>query len=611
MRPHALAVVATVAPAAVLAAAPAGHAQSVLALDEIIVTGTRLDTPATEVGSSVSVITAADIARRGYRRAEEALAALPGVTVSQSGGPGAQTNVFIRGISSDKVLVILDGVSINDPTSVGGGLDFGTLDAAEIDRIEVLKGPQSTLYGSDAIGGVINIVTRRAGAGLHASGFAEYGAFDTRRGGVAVSGGSDLGEVRLSATRSDSDGFSRASEKLGNTEDDGFETTTLTAAGALNLPLDARLSGSVRYVDSTIEFDAGGFAGGDNFDREDRKEASGSVTLHAPMFGGILQNEVQAGFVHIDREIASAFPFSAEGDRRFARYQGEVAVGGWNRAVAGLESEFNESGDGDNTINSIFGQWETRPVDGLTLTGGLRHDDHSDFGGETTVRVAAAYQVTGALTLRGSWGQGFKAPSIFQTTFGVPAPNPNLRPETSDGFDVGAELALFGGRGVIGVTYFNQDIEDEISFFSDPGFTVFGFENLASTSHEGVEVTAGYDITDAVRLSASYTYTDARDDTTGARLLKRPANVADVELGYGGTGPLSGAVVVRYNGTERDFGGATLDDWVRVDVSAAFAITKSVDVYGRIENLFDEDYEETAGFGTAGRSAFVGVRARF
>jgi vitamin B12 transporter len=605
MRPHSFTL------AAALAAASGAHAQSPLALDEIIVTGTRLATPATEVGSSVSVITAADIARRGYRRAEEALAALPGVSTSQSGGPGSQTNVFIRGISGDKVLVVIDGVTVNDPTSVGGGLDFGTLDAADIDRIEVLKGPQSTLYGSDAIGGVINIVTKRAGAGLHASGFAEYGSFDTKRGGVTVSGGSDLGELRLSATRTDSDGFSRASEKLGNTEDDGFENTTLTASGALNLPLEARLSGSLRHVDSTIQFDAGGFAGGDNFDEEDRTESSGSLKLQAPMFGGALKNEIEAGFAHIDREITSAFPFSAEGDRRFARYQGEVVVGGWNRAVFGAETEFNESGDGDNTINSVFGLWETKPVEGLTLTAGLRVDDHSEFASETTARVAAAYQATDALTLRGSWGQGFKAPSIFQTTFGVPAPNPNLRPETSDGFDAGVEYSFLEERGVIGVTYFNQDIEDEISFFSDPGFTVFGYENLASTSYEGVEATAGYDITPAVRLSASYTYTDARDDTTGDRLFKRPEHTAEGELSYGGAGPFSGSVIVRYNSSERDFGGATLDEWIRVDLTAAYAITKTVDLYGRVENLFDEDYEETAGFGTAGRSGFVGIRARF
>jgi vitamin B12 transporter len=518
-------------------------------------------------------------------------------------------------------------VTVNDPAAAGGSFDFATLDVADVERIEVLRGPQSTLWGSAAIGGVVNIITRRADPGLSVSGFAEAGSFATRRGGAALGYGGERGDIRLSATAAASDGFSAAAESLGNDEKDGFETMTLSAAGGLDVGEGARLTGSIRFIDQENDFDAFGGAGGDAPNTGDSQEllASGGFSFGA--FDGRLGNSLTAGYAGIDRTSRSSFGDTTfDGQRLFARYQGDLRVTEANRVAFGVESEATEAGgsgvgpDSDDTINSVFGLWETRPLDGLTLTLGLRRDETGDFGGETTARLAAAYRATEALVLRGSAGQGFRAPSLFQRVYGNPVANADLEPETSDGFDLGFDLALFGGRSGVGATYFNQKIENQIDYFSEgvfgtPSFRD-GYRNLDETEYEGVELTGFVDLTDALRLTGAYAYTDARDAITGERLGRRPYNAATAELFWDAGGPFTASVLAIYNGEEieRDFVGnqtATVDDWVRVDLSLAHDLVEGVALYGRLENLFDEDYEVIDGYGAAGRSAFVGLRASF
>jgi vitamin B12 transporter len=267
----------------------------------------------------------------------------------------------------------------------------------------------------------------------------------------------------------------------------------------------------------------------------------------------------------------------------------------------------------DDGIDSVFGLWETKPLDGLTLTLGARRDETDSFGGETTAKLGAAYRVTGALLLRGSAGQGFRAPSLFQRIYGNPVPNPDLRPETSEGFDLGFDLALLGGRASVGATYFNQTIENEISYEFDPVTFNDRYVNLGETAYEGVELTGFIDLTDDLRLTGAYAYTDARDEITGDRLGRRPYNAANLSLFWDDGGPFTAAVTALYNGEELDRDGSaeTVDDWVRVDLAAAYALTDTVEAYGRVENLFDEDYEVIRGYGTPGVSAIVGLRVGF
>jgi vitamin B12 transporter len=621
--------------APILLACPAGAqsvteappAPSILQLDDVVISGSRLGQTAAEVGTSVSVVTAEDIRSRNLARVEDALATVPGVQIRRNGGPGTQSSVFIRGVSGDRVRVLIDGVAVNDATATGGGFDFSTLDTADIERIEVLRGPQSTLWGSSAIGGVINIITRRAAPGFAGSAFGEAGSFATARGGAAVGYGAEGGDIRLSATAGRSDGISSAAESGGATEDDGFDTITLGARGGLNLTDAVRLTGALRYVDQTADFDGFDFAAGGLVDAPntaDTEEFLATAGAEAALFEGRLVNRLTVGFSSIDRLIrqpndAPFDRFEANGERLFARYQGDLAVTKTNRIAFGVETEETEAtgtsftGATEDGIDSVFGLWETKPIDGLTLTFGARRDETEDFGGETTAKLGAAYRVTEALLLRASAGQGFKAPSLFQRIYGNPVPNPDLRPETSEGFDLGFDLALLEGRASVGATYFNQKIEDEISYEFDPVTFNDRYVNLGETAYEGVELTGFIDLTDDLRLTGAYSYTDARDEITGARLGRRPYNAANLGLLWDDGGPFTATVTAIYNGEELDRDGSaqTVDDWFRVDVAAAYDLTETVEAYGRVENLFDEDYEVIRGYGTPGVSAIVGLRVGF
>ena len=312
----------------------------------------------------------------------------------------------------------------------------------------------------------------------------------------------------------------------------------------------------------------------------------------------------------IDRQnFAGSTPsFGAEGDRKLLRYQGTFHVNARNKLAFGAEREESTADGSETSIDGLFALYEVKPVDGLTLTGGLRLDDHETFGSETTARVAAAYNPTENITVRGTWGQGFKAPSIFQTTFfccGAAAPNANLQPETSDAFDVGIDYRTTDGRGEIGVTYFDQSAENLISF----AFAIGGYENIPGAETSGVEVFGNYQVLDWLNVAANYAYIEA-EDNTGQRLVRVPKHSGDITLSVTPEGPFSGDVLVRYNGEERDSGGL-VDDWVRVDLNAAFDVNDNVEFYGRIENVFDKQYQQVLGYGTPGASASVGVRLRY
>lgn len=247
-----------------------GSAVSVLALhsvkaeesteDRIVVKGSRLDQVLTETGSSVSIITAEEIDRLGIDFAQDAIALAPGITVNSNGAFGGAASVRIRGAGSEQTLVLIDGVPVNDTTSPGGGFDFGRLDTENIDRIEILKGPQSTLWGTDAIGGVVSITTKVPQSGLGGTAFAEYGSYETYRGGVSVEGAGERADFRLAATGTSSDGISKADEDNGNSEEDPYEALTLSAKGGLNLGGGTRLSADILWTDADTEFD--GFSSG-------------------------------------------------------------------------------------------------------------------------------------------------------------------------------------------------------------------------------------------------------------------------------------------------------------------------------------------------------------
>ena len=586
-------------------------------MEQMVVTATRNPLPRAAVGSSISVITAEDIELRQYQFAFEALRALPGVSVNQNGAFGGQTSVRIRGTDSEQTLVLIDGVVVNDPASPGAGFNFATLDPNDIERIEVLRGAQSTLYGSDAIGGVVNVITKRGQDAFGVSAFAEGGSFATVRGGATVSGAVDAFDYRVSASGLRTDGISAADASDGNTEDDGFENVTLSGNVGLKLGRHVRLSAFGRYADSENEFD--GFSSETGVIDGDRVGLTDELVLRGmaevSLFDGRFTNSFTAGFSNIEREnfTDGASSFEADGERLSLEYKGDVRVRDWLIITAGAETEetriLTATTDEDVTIDSFYGLVQVGPVSGLSVSAGVRHDDHETFGGVTSFRFTGAYRVPITDTvLRGSWGEGFKAPTPFQLSFVnfiTDTPNPDLRPERSDGWDVGVEQNLLDDRLTVQATFFRNEITDLIEFLSEIG----GYQNRDSVSTEGVELAIGATPVDWLTVDASYSFIDAADRLTGERLVRVPKNSASVAVT---ARPIAGLTVgtdITVNGDERDDRGS-VDGWVRVNLRASYALSDGIELFGRIENLLDEDYQEIFGFGTPGISGFGGVRVR-
>ncbi|MEM1381159.1 MAG: TonB-dependent receptor [Pseudomonadota bacterium] len=574
----------------------------------LVVQGSRLDQTIADTGAPITILTADDLERQGFPFVIDALASAPGVTVNSTGAFGGAGSVRIRGNGTDQTLVLIDGVPVGDTSSVGGAFDFARLDPAQIERIEIIRGPQSTLWGSEAIGGVVSITTKAADGGVNA--FGEAGSFETYRGGASFSGRSDQGSWRLGVSGIGSDGISKADESAGNTEDDGYRSQSISARFDRQVGgvfLDARVFGTSAETEfDSFDFTApGGVSDGD--ERTETDELNVSLRASTGSAEGFRQ-ELLIGASQIERRnYANAAPsFSSAGERAIVRYQGTLSNASGSQLAFGAEGDFREAGGDDASILSAFALGNLAVSDGLTITGGLRLDDHDTFGSETTGRIAAAWDIRPGVTLRSSFGQGFRAPSLFQQTFfccGASSANPDLSPERSEGFDAGVIVSL--PRISFDIGLFTQDTDDLIDF----SFVDGGYVNIDRVETEGFEFAGTVDILSWLDFSLSYAYTDATDGD-GNALARIPEHAGDLTAIIDPYGPFSGQVLVRYNGEEADSFGA-VDAWTRVDASIQYRISDQVEVYARGENLFDEDYQQVFGYGTPGRSGFIGVRASY
>ena len=523
--------------------------------DVIVVTVNRRPQPLSQVGSSVSVISAATLEKSQQNFVIDALETIPGVAISQNGAFGGSASVSIRGAGGDRTVMLIDGVQLNDTSATGGAYNFGTLDTYNIDRIEILRGPQSTLYGSDAIGGVINIITKTGGDGFGGKMFLEGGSFNTQRGGASIHGGDELFGYSLSASGVSTDGISSAEENDGNTERDGLRSYNFYGKITSELSENFRLEVMSRYSDNETDFDSFGPVDGDEVSHVD--EFSAVARGHLELLDGSFINTFSAEYSEIDRRNVSngVQSYQARGSRLNFDYLGVYTVNSDFTVSGGLQHERTRSNtltDETFDLTSVFGELAFTGVDGLVLTGGGRYDDHKTFGNRSTFRVTGSYEFADTGTrLIANWGEGFKAPSVFQLTYicgfcGATEPNTDLNPEIAKGYELGVEQGLVDDRLTIGATYFNLKVDDAIGFDSLQG----GYVNFAKTKSEGVEVRAEADVTDNIYISASYTYTDAQDLVAQSPIPREPEHRFTGTLDWAFTDEVAARLTVTHNGAE-------------------------------------------------------------
>jgi vitamin B12 transporter len=604
-------------------------------VDQIIVTGSALDNTLENTGSSVSVLTEQDLKDGQYRNAITALRQVPGVDVVQSGGNGGNAAVFLRGGNSEHTLILLDGIELNNPATANRSFNMANLTLENIERIEVIRGPQSTIYGSDAMGGVINLISKKAKEGVHANVSSEAGSYNSFTQLGNVSYGSDQFDVSTGVTRQDIGGISAADARYGNKEQDDYQNTSLSNRMRFTPTKNIEATNTLRYTRSHSNLDNCGGTGCDDPNRWIRNNefftrgdvsakllddtltpaAYISYTRHnlddvnSPDVGSkeLLDSAYSGDIVTVGSRMtwSPSEAFSAvlggetQGERASSFYRSDGAFGPFEDTFYGREAR----------TNSVFAESRISYNKKAYLDAGVRHDNHSIFGGKTTFKVAPAVHVLDTTKLRGSVGTGFKAPSLVQlySSYG----NRDLQAETSTGWDVGLDQDIVKDTLTTSVTFFHTDYDELITF--NP--STFVLENIDNATTQGFEVGATYQVSDDLSARLAYTYTDTENETTGEGLLRRPRNKNSLTLVYAPTPKLRGQLQWRVYSSrfDNDFNSypperVSLGGYGIVDLALSYKIGETTELFGRVDNLFDKEYQDVVGFGTMGAAAYAGVR---
>ena len=624
----------------------AAGAEAANPVSELIVTAARGPQDPAKVGQSVTVLTAGDIAARQQVLVSDLVSRTVGVAYSRNGGPGGITTLRIRGAEGDQTVAVVDGVKINDPSAPGGGYNFANLLTGDVARIEILRGAQSTLWGGQAIGGVINIVTAEPSSAFEGGLQAEAGTQETTYLRGAVAGRSDHLVWRLSAGRYETGGVSAFAR---GAEDDGYRQAAVSGRARVIVSDDLSLDLRAVYTKNRNEFDgfpAPAFSFADTGQYAEIEELVGYAGLNIALLDGRLKNRLAFGYTNSDSlnfnpaQAVTQLTFDSTGRNKRWEYQGSLEITPAWTATFGAEREeasfrsrapsaFAPSpvaATAEVAIDSLYGQVRGDLSDHLSVSVGLRRDSHDTFGDHSLGQVAAAWSIGEATVLRASFGQGFKAPTLYQlySEYG----NRGLKPEQADGWDLGVEHTVGDGWLVVTATGFGRETENQIDFvscaFGSPapicnpgGVARFGYyDNTAKTAAHGVElvaaVTAG-----PFSLDANYSWTHTENRSAGANrgkaLARRPEHQANLAATYRWRSGLSTTADIRHVGASFDNAANSyvLQSFTLLDLRASYPVSETFEVYGRVDNVLDDSYETARNYGTLGRTATVGVRAKF
>jgi vitamin B12 transporter len=599
-------------------------------LEAVVVTATRIPTPEIQVASSITVITADEIEARQERTLPDVLKDVPGLNVVQTGGPGAQTSVFMRGTDSNHTKVLVDGIDVSDPSNPNATFDFGQLLTQDIERVEVLRGPQSGLYGSDAIGGVINIITKSGQGPLQAAVSAEGGSFDTFNQTGSLSGSDDQFHYSANVAHFHSGATPVTPLDLlapgEQRNDDYYDNFTASTKLGLDVTQGFDLGLVARYTNTHLLFTAQDY---NVYPTIPDAQQSGSntneyyarITAHLLSFDGVLSQTL--GVAYTRNETANLAPETPEsldtGDRVKVDWQGAIKVSAADTLLLGVEDaqdEISQPISASIRIASGYAELQSQLAERWFSAVNVRYDDNDRFGSKVTYRFAPTYVNTDSGTkLKASVGTGFKAPSLSQLFQNFPPffyGDPNLKPESSTGYDAGFEQALANDTIRFGATYFYNRIRDLIT----SNVTDTSYANIGKATTEGVESFVSYQPIKQLVLRVDYTFTEASDDILHQELVRRPKNKGSFNAEWHATDALLFDVDVLSVGTwvdgNRDFSIPRLDapPYTTVNIATSYDLNARVVLFARIDNLLDRHYQNPVGFLQPSIGAFAGIKLK-
>ena len=608
-------------------------------IQEVLVSASLVPIAAKRSANAITVIDREQLSNRAALSVSDLLRDVPGLAVSRSGVQGSQTQIRARGAEANHLLVLIDGVEANDP-SQGDELNWGTLSADDIERIEVIRGPQSSMRGSDAMAGVVNIITRSADEPYSAKLFTETGSFSTQRSGFSVGGIKGDLNVRLGVSTTDTEGDNVS--RTGN-EKDGYENTSINFKAGYKVSEELNVSFAARQSDGFNEFDADSDFDGFVEDQDrvsefrnstmrvqgDYASANGRWQHKLVIAQSSNDNEAFADGILGNVTASTKDQYQYIGSMFWAQATQRISV------LAEREEEdyqqrgplnwgLNPNQDRERNTDSFAIEYRTDITDALTLAASGRYDDNSEFESANTMRVEAVYQISDNTRLRSAYGTAVKNPTFserfgFYTNF---IGNPNLDPEESTSWELGVDMELAPAALILSATLFDSELENEINgFVYDPA--TFGFTSANKdgvSKRQGIELTASATLTDDLSINSAYTYTDSvESDGAGGYIdeVRRARHTGSLNVAWQATENLHINANTQFNGSQTDLyfppfptpsQTVTLDTYTLVNVTANYSATERLDIYVRLDNLLDDDYEEVFGFQTLGFGANLGFR---
>jgi len=594
-------------------------------MEKLVVVSSRIAMPLREVATSVSLVTQQDIDARGYANLTDVLKTQPSISASNSGGIGSTTALRVRGEEGYRTLVRIDGVDISDPTGTQVGPQLAHLQSANISRVEILRGSQGLAYGADA-GGVINIYSGSPTEQFSGNVSGEFGRYDTQNLSANMGATNENFDYFIAASDYKTNGFNARLDDASQ-DKDGYKNTTIHSRLGFKISDDLTLGLVVRNNHGLGQFDNCGFGASASNDCESEFNQS---NLRADINYSTDNSEHEIAFAKtiIERENFNQgiSEFLTKGTLQKIEYLGHTQLNQDHQLVYGLDWEKEQitSADQSRISKGYYFEYQGELFENLYLTAGVRQDDNEDFGEHTSFRVSGAYIWAlgdDEIKLRSAYGTGFRAPSLYEIEYNqgpfsfAPASTTALQEETTQGYEVAVEFSTKSDSH-FEVIYFEQKIEDSI-FFDLAGFSGY-LQDIGESTSDGVELIASIKINDDLRVHANYTYNPTKD-TSGAQRLRRPKNVANIGFDYQ-VDNLTLSANVRF---VQDFVDLVVDetsfasspqpqkDYQVFDISARYRVNASLTVFARVENLFDQNYQDLAAFNTAGETPHIGLKYQF